>query len=173
MWWKEYWIGNRALWEKVSEVYTHCFWIPNLLISTVYVLNNLYSICMNYVFYVLLTHCSRVWGIRLRWLRDSGVFVLLISAWGSGGGMLWKLVMAWDKVISYGCLGADMCEICIKSTWYRHNSIFSGYHALVLQIEIYEGNSVLKSNTEHTEPAFWTKTCLSLVLQHLYKLNFI
>ncbi len=32
---------------------------------------------------------------------------------------------------------------------------------------------VLKSNTEHIEHAFCTKTCLSLLLQHFYKFNFI
>ncbi len=78
-----------------------------------------------------------------------------------------------DEFVIYVCLGIDMCDTCIKLTQYDANSFFSIFHVLALQIEIFEGASVVKSNTKNIEHAVCTKTCLSLMLQHFYKLNFI
>ncbi len=67
-----------------------------------------------------------------------------------------------DRIISCECLGADMCDSYIKS----HNITLTHF-----KIEIPEGKFVSMSNAEHIEHSFCPKTCLSLVLRHIYKIN--
>ncbi len=88
------------------------------------------------------------------------LILLLIWAWESE--MLWKYAKVCYKIISCGCLGADLLESYIKSM----------YHALTLKIEITEGNSV-NSNAEHKDYTYCTVTYLSLGLQRFYMARFI
>ncbi len=66
-----------------------------------------------------------------------------------------------------------MWDSYIKSTRCHADSFFSKYYASALKIEMPEVNPVSNSKAEHIESNFSPKTCLSLVLQHFYKINFI
>ncbi len=78
----------------------------------------------------------------------TGCSWFLVNAWAWESEILWKQVKVQDRIISCGCLGADMCESYIKSTRYRTDSFFSKYYA---QPDI---NNVPKSNAEHKEHTF-------------------
>ncbi len=66
-----------------------------------------------------------------------------------------------------------MGDSYVKSTRYHADSFVSKYYASALKIEMPEVNPVSKSKAEHIESIFCPKTCLSLVLKHFYKINFI